>query len=153
MLISKPIQVKVHQAEAVVTELVDKETITSGSLLEKHIVEEQVPAQIPSISIVESVEAMVVKPSDQTPQEREAARSEPVQSKEPSVIKVHPSTLGGEDVRADISLLEASPARSPMYLKLLGHASEDVRMKPQEEMVEVNLVVQSVDLMTGLGAL
>lgn len=88
MPLSEPSQVEVQQAATMVTEPMDTEPITSGSWPEKPVVEDQMPEQVPSISVVESTEAMAMEPIEPIPQEREVAHSELVQSYEPSVIEV-----------------------------------------------------------------
>lgn len=82
----------------------DTKPITSGSFPEKPVNEEPMPAQVPSIFIAEPTKPM--------PQERKVAPSEP----EPSTFEVQVSILEGEDVRANMRLLEPSPVTSPIHI-------------------------------------
>lgn len=119
---SEPIHVEVQQAEAMVTEPMVKKLIPPESFPEKPVVAEQMLEQVLSaaLHVAESTKAMVVESTKRMSQEREVAPYKP----RPFAIEVQASTLEGEDIRAKISLLEASPAASSMYL-------EDIHMEPQ----------------------
>lgn len=119
---SEPIHVEVQQAEAMVTEPTVKKLIPLESFPEKPVVDEQMLEQVLSAALqcAKSTETMAVESAKPMSQEREVAPSKLRQF----AIEVQASTLEGEDIRAEISLLEDSLAASSMYL-------EDIHMEPQ----------------------